>query len=130
MAATATYADFRALYPNSPASEAAVSAWLAAVAGQIGGRCADRGTTYAALAESRRDALVGVECAAAYRRCGRSVDGMDVNGVQQFSQSVGDHNWSWGFGSGAASGDLVLDSEYRALGLSGQRIGFLGVYPE
>lgn len=124
---TATYEDFTARYPDATASRRTVEAFLEDVAAEISARCIDKGMTYAALVESREGLVRRIECTAVYRICGRTaVDGVDQTGLSSFSQTVGDHRWEYGYSSSGGK-NLLLNDEWKALGLSGQRIGWLGV---
>lgn len=125
--ATATYEDYMARHPESTAAQSTVEAFLDDVAAEIAARCEDRGTDYGSLVERRGALVVRIECAAVYRMCGRAeVGGVPQNGLSSFSQSVGDHRWDYGYVSGNGN-DLLLDKEWKSLGLSGQQIGWLGV---
>lgn len=127
MGATATYEDYLDRYPQSAAASKTVCAFLCDVAAEIAARCEDRGTTYDKLVEKRRQLVIRIECAAVNRMCGRAeVGGVPQNGLTSFSQSVGDHRWEYGYSSGNGN-DLLLEKEWKALGLSGQQIGWIGV---
>ena len=125
--ATATYSDYIGLYPSSSAAQSTVEAWIERAADAIAIRCEKFGTTYDELAQRHETTLKGVECAAAWRRCDMRVEGIDTSGLESFSQSVGDHSWTYGYGSSGAVSSLVLDNEYKELGLTGQRIGWVGM---
>lgn len=125
--ATATYDDFIARHPGSTASEETIEALIDDVAAEIAARCMDRGTTYEALVASREGLVRRIECSAAYRMSGRTaVDGIPQEGLSSFSQSVGDHRWDYSYSSGNGK-DLLLDDEWKSLGLAGQQIGWLGI---
>lgn len=123
---TATYHDFKTRYPDSTASQETVDAFLGDVAAEISARCADRGTTYAALVESREGLVRRIECTAVYRTCGRAaVNGVGQSGLNSFSETVGDHRWEYGYSSSGGK-NLLLNDEWKALGLFGQQVGWLG----
>ena len=123
--ATATYEDYLARPRLPSAPQAAVETALADVAAEIEARCADSGTTYAALVESRRALVVRIECEAAGRLVPRpQVDGLAQDGLGSFSQTVGDHSWNFNY-DGSVNKTLLRD-ELKALGLAGQKIGYLG----
>lgn len=123
--ATATYEDYKARHPESTAARETVEAFLSDVAAEISARCEDRGTDYDSLAGRRGALVVRIECAAVHRMCGRAeVGGVPQNGLSSFSQTVGDHRWEYGYVSGNGN-DLLLDAEWKALGLSGQQMGWL-----
>lgn len=125
--ATATYTDYMARHPYSSAPRETVEALLDDVAAEISARCDDRGTTYEELVASREGLVLRIECAAAYRMCSRSsVGGVPQDGLQSFSQTVGDHRWDFGYSSGNGN-NMLLNDELKALGLSGQQVGWLGV---
>lgn len=102
-------------------------AFLEDVAAEIAARCEDRGTTYEALVQSRGGLVKRIECAAVFRICGRGeVDGVDQDSLRSFSQTVGDHRWEFAYTSGNGK-TLLLNDELKALGLTGQQIGWVGV---
>ena len=124
---TATYNDFIVRHPGSTASQETIEAFIEDVAAEIAARCDDRGTTYEEVAGKRESLLRRIECAAVFRMCGRtSVGGVEQNGLQSFSQTVGDHTWNYSYPTGNGK-DLLLDDEWKALGLAGQQIGWLAV---
>lgn len=124
---TATYTDYTTRYPGSTAAKSTVEAFLDDVAAEIAARCADRGTTYEALVQSRAGLVRRIECTAVYRICGRTaVDGIDQSGLNSFSQTVGDHKWDYNY-SASGGKNLLLNDEWKALGLFGQQVGWLGV---
>ena len=113
-------------HPASTATRQTVEAFLDDVAAEISSRCVDRGTTYEDLVSSREGLVRRIECSAVFRMCPKpSVDGVSQDGLKSFSQSVGDHSWDYSYVGGNGN-DLLLDKEWRALGLSGQSIGWLG----
>lgn len=125
--ATATYEDFIVRYPGATAPEETVEAFLDDIAAEISARCIDKGTSYAELVESREGLVRRIECTAVYRICGRTaVDGVDQSGLNSFSQTVGDHKWEYNYSSSGGK-NLLLNDEWKALGLAGQRIGWVGV---
>jgi hypothetical protein len=125
--ATATYNDYVARHPESKAEQGTVEAFLDDVAAEIAARCESRGTTYEALVAKRGALVRRVECAAVYRLCGRNAfDGVEQNALKSFSQTVGDHKWEIGYASGGGN-TLMLDAEWKSLGLSGQQVGWLGI---
>ena len=125
--ATADYSDYTTRYPESTASAETVRARLDDVAAERAARCIARGTTYENLVSKSEPLVRRIECDSVYRMCGRpSVGGVQQNGLSSFSQSVGDHRWEYGYASGNGK-NLLLDDEWKALGLSGQQIGWLGV---
>lgn len=124
---TATYADFTARYPDSGASQATVEAFLSDVAAEIAARCEDRGTTYEKLVQSREALVRRIECTAVNRICGRPpIDGKSQSGLNSFSHTVGDHKWDFNYSSSGGN-TLLLRDEWKALGLFGQQVGWLGV---
>ena len=124
---TASYADYITRYPGSTAAQATVEAFLEDVAAEISARCIDRGTTYDALVQSREGLVRRIECTAVYRICGRTaIDGFDQSGLNSFKQTVGDHSWDFDYSSSGGK-NLLLNDEWKALGLFGQQIGWLGV---
>ena len=62
-----------------------------------------------------------------YRICGRkAIGGQSQDGLKSFSQTIGDHKWDYEYVGGNGK-DLLLNDEWKALGLSGQQIGWLGM---
>ena len=124
---TATYEDCLTRRPDLATSRETVEAFLEDVEAEISARCEDRGTTYDALVDSREALVRRIECRAALRMCGPNpVDGVSQDGIKSFSQSVGDHRWEYNYVSGNGN-SLLLRDEWKSLGLSGQRIGWLGI---
>ena len=116
----ATYGDFMTRNPSSTTPQATVEALLDDVEAEIAQRATRRGK---ALSDLDQTVLVAVECEAAASRAPKDVDGVDLYGVASFSQTVGDHTWSYGYSGGGVSASL-LDSQWKRLGLSGRVHGF------
>ena len=124
---TATYEDYIARYPDTTAPRETVEAFLGDIAAEIAARCLDYGTTYADVVESRVGLVRRIECTAVNRICGRAkVDGVSQDGLSSFSQSVGDHKWDYSYASSGGK-NLLLNDEWKALGLRGQQVGWLTV---
>ena len=114
-------------HPDSTAPQGTVEAFLEDVEAEIAARCKDRGTTYEALVQDRMRVVMRIECAAVHRICGRApVNGVQQNGLRSFSQTVGDHKWEINYSSIGGSG-LLGKEDWKALGLAGQQIGWIGV---